>query len=287
MKRRTSLAVALLLPGMGFLMMLFIGPLLWSLAASFGVDNGLSAFTLSHYSEVFTRPALLHGLMVSIYYGVVSVLFTLLLAVPLALLLRRHFPGRVWFNGLYKLPMAIPGIIAALMLMTLVERGGFVDRLIAPLGFTLPHLIRDPWGLGVIITLVWKQLPFMTLVIAGAFAAIPQDLGSAARSLGANRWRTLLWVELPLALPGISAAVLLTFIGSVGAFAIPDLVGPALPKPLSVHLVAEFGSGNLPLVYAIGMLLAAFAAAVLLGYHALSAHAVRLVGGESPTRQND
>jgi putative spermidine/putrescine transport system permease protein len=287
MKPQKLTEIALLLPGLGFLVVLFAGPLLWSMAGSLGLDGGLGKFTLDHYLQVFVRPSLRYGLMVSIYYGIVPVLSSLLLAVPLALLLRRHFPGRVWFNGLYKLPMAIPGIIAALMLMTLAERGGFVDRLIAPLGLSLPALVRDSWGIGVIITLVWKQLPFMTLVIAGAFAAIPQDLTSVARSLGANRWNTLIWVELPLALPGISAAVLLTFIGSVGAFAIPDLVGPALPKPLSVHLVAEFGSGNLPLVYAIGMLLAAFAAAVLIGYYALSNRAMHLVAGKSPAGQHE
>ncbi|WP_093178961.1 ABC transporter permease [Variovorax sp. YR266] len=279
--RARLLAWACLLPGVVFLGALFAGPLLWSLAGSLGLDQGLAGFTLEHYAQIFTRPALRSGLLVSIYYGVAPVLVTLVLSIGLALLLRRHFRGRAWFNGLYKIPMAVPGIIAALIVMTLAERGGFLDRLAAPFGLALPRLVRDPWGVGVILTSVWKQLPFMTLVITGAFAAIPQEVSHAARTLGAGRWRTLLWVELPMALPGISAAVLLTFIGTMGSFAIPDLVGPPSPRPLAVHMYAEFGSGHLPLVYAIGMLLSAFAVAVLLGYYALSARAARLLGGSA------
>jgi putative spermidine/putrescine transport system permease protein len=252
---------------------LFAAPLLWSLAGSFGLDSGFSGFTLAHYAQIFGRPTLRLGLWTSIYYGVAPVVITLVLAIGLALLLRHPFRGKAWFNGLYKIPMAVPGIIAALVVMTLAERGGFLDRLAAPLGLTLPHLIRDPWGVGVILTSVWKQLPFMTLVITGAFAAIPQEVSQAARSLGASRWHTLLWIELPLALPGISAAVLLTFIGTMGSFAIPDIVGPATPRPLAVHMFAEFGNGNLPLVYAIGMLLSVVAVIVLLAYDRLSQRA--------------
>ncbi len=273
--RRT--ATALLAPGLGFLGLLFAMPLLGSLLGSFGLDQGLQGFTLDHYAQIFTRPALRGGLRLSIYYGVAPVLVTLVISIGLALLLRRHFVGRAVFNGLYKIPMAVPGIIAALIVMTLAERGGFLDRLAAPLGLALPRLIRDPWGVGVILTSVWKQVPFMTLVITGAFAAIPQDVIDASRSLGAGRWRTLALVELPLALPGISAAVLLTFIGSMGSFAIPDLVGPPSPRPLAVHMVAEFGNGNLGLVYAMGMVLSVFAVLVLLGYYALSARAARLL----------
>lgn len=266
-----------LLPGLGLLLLLFVAPLAFSLLGSLGLDESLQGFTLAHYREIFQRDVLLRGLAMSIYFGVAPVVVALPLAIALALLLRRHFAGRAWFNGLYRLPMAVPGIIAALLVMTLAERGGFLDRLAAPLGVALPRLIRDPWGLGVVMTSVWKQLPFMTLVITGAFAAIPQDLAAAARTLGAGRWRTLFYVELPLALPGISAAVLLSFIGAMGSFAIPDLVGPATPRPLAVHMFAEFGAGNLPLVYAIGMVLSVFAVAVLLAYYGLTARARHLL----------
>jgi putative spermidine/putrescine transport system permease protein len=280
--RRAVLGLALLAPGLGFLALLFAWPLVRSVMGSFGIGIGSDAgFTLEHYRELASQRSLRQGLAMSIYYGIVPPIVSLVLAVGLALLLRRPFRGRALFSGLYKLPMAVPGLVAALIMMTLLERGGLLQRLLEPLGITLPRLLRDPWGVGVILTSVWKQLPFMTLVITGAFAAIPRDMADAARSLGAGRWATLWKVEIPLAMPGISAAVLLTFIGSMGSFAIPNLVGPATPLPLAVHMVEEWGNGNFGLVHAIGMVLSVFAIAVLLGYHALAGRVARRMAGTS------
>lgn len=273
----TQATKILLLPGLGVLALLFGLPLAWSILGSVGLGIGFDTstttevnhFTLAHYAEIFTRPTLLRALGRSLYFAVVPLFFTLIVSVCLALLLRRHFWGRVLFGGLYKLPIAVPGIIAALLVLTVAERGGFIDRLLVPLGLSMPQMVRDYLGVGVVLTMIWKQVPFMTLVIGSALAAVPADLVNAARTLGAGRWRSLVFVELPLALPLMSAAVLLTFIGSMGTFAIPDLIGPAEPQPLSVHMVAEFGNGNLPLVYAMGMVLSAFAGLVLLAYYRL------------------
>jgi putative spermidine/putrescine transport system permease protein len=259
----------LLTPGVGYLLVFFGWPLLSALIGSFHLDDG--SFTLQWYTRIFTRPSMLRGLSVSIYYGVAPVVVSLLASIPLALLLRRSFLGRKLFNGLYKLPMAVPSIIVALMVIIVAERGGFLDRLLAPLGLGLPKLVRDDWGVGVILSTVWKQIPFMTLIITSAFAAVPEDIRLAARSLGASRLNTFLFVEVPLAMPGITAAILLTFIGSMGSYAIPDIVGPPVARPLSVLMVAEFSQGRFPQVYAMGMVLSLFAIAVLIAYYTLTA----------------
>ncbi|NTG51422.1 ABC transporter permease subunit [Agrobacterium rhizogenes] len=259
----------LLTPGVGYLLVFFGWPLLSALIGSFHMDDG--SFTLQWYARIFTRPSMLRGLSVSIYYGVAPVVVSLLASIPLALLLRQSFLGRKLFNGLYKLPMAVPSIIVALMVIIVAERGGFLDRLLAPLGLGLPKLVRDDWGVGVILSTVWKQIPFMTLIITSAFAAVPEDIRLAARSLGASRTWTFLFVEVPLAMPGITAAILLTFIGSMGSYAIPDIVGPPLARPLSVLMVAEFSQGRFPQVYAMGTVLSLFAIAVLIAYYTLTA----------------
>ena len=134
----------------------------------------------------------------------------------------------------------------------------------------MPRLVRDEWGMGAIIASAWKTIPFMTLIISGAMAAINKDILSAARTLGASRL-TILWrVQLPMAQPGITAAVLLSFIGSLGSFVIPSLLGPTYPLPLSVHMFEQgFKNGNWPMVYAMGTLLSVVAIAVLLAYYAI------------------
>ncbi|OBZ94792.1 ABC transporter permease [Pararhizobium polonicum] len=266
--RRAQLAL-LLLPGVGYLVVFFGGPLASALIGSLQLNGG--TFTLQWYERIFTRATMLRGLKTSIYYGVAPVIVSLAVSIPLALLIRQNFRGRKLFNGLYKLPMAVPGIIVALMVIIMAERGGFIDRVIAPFGLSLPKLVRDEWGIGVILATVWKQIPFMTLIITSAFAGIPEDIRHAARSLGASRLNTFVFVEVPLAMPGITAAILLTFIGSMGSYAVPDIVGSPSPRPLSVLMVSEFNDGKFAQVYAMGMVLSLFAIAVLLAYYALTA----------------
>ncbi|TIR18314.1 MAG: ABC transporter permease subunit, partial [Mesorhizobium sp.] len=223
--RDQRLIVALLLlPGAGYLLLFFGWPLLSALIGSFQLDNG--AFTLNWYVRIFSRQTVLRALSISVYYGVAPVISSLLVSIPLALLLRTQFLGSKLFSGLYKMPLAVPGIIVGLMALVVFERGGFADRALAPLGITLPRLVRDDQGVGVILAMMWKQVPFMTLILTSAFASIPEDLRNASRTLGASRFRTFMSIEIPLAMPGITAAILLTFIGSMGAYAIPGIVGP-------------------------------------------------------------
>ncbi|WP_320195391.1 ABC transporter permease [Agrobacterium rosae] len=265
--RRVQLLV-LLAPGVGYLIVFFGGPLLSALLGSFRLEDG--SFTLSLYERIFTRPSMIRGLRTSIYYGVMPVIVSLVVSVPLALLISKSFIGRKLFSGLYKLPMAVPGIIVGLMIIVVFERGGFMDRLVAPLGLELPKLVREDWGIGVILASVWKQVPFMTLIITSAFAAIPEDIRYASRTMGASRFKTFIFVEVPLAMPGITAAILLTFIGSMGSYAIPDIVGPPTARPLSVLMVQEFNQGRFNQVYAMGMVLSLFAVVVLLAYYTLT-----------------
>lgn len=258
----------LLLPGVGVLGVLFGLPLVWALLGSFGLQDG-GHFTAANYASLFTDPLSRAAFFRSVYYGAVPVVLTLLISVPLAALIQKRFLGQKLFSGLYKIPLAVPSIVVAFMALTLLERGGFIDRLLAPLGLNLPRLVRDPAGIGVILSAVWKNVPFMTLIITGAFAAIPEEITNAARSLGANRLKTFFRVQIPLAMPGITAALLLDFILSLGSFALPNLLGPAYPPALTVLMYDAFQRGEWARVYAIGMILTAFAMLVLGLYYAL------------------
>ena len=63
---------------------------------------------------------------------------------------------------------------------------------------------------------------------------------------------------------------MLTFITSMGSYAIPDLVGPPNPRPLSVIMVALYNEGEFAQVYAMGIVLSAISVVVLLAYYALT-----------------
>lgn len=284
MKRGSPFVTAiLLLPGVGFLAIFFGLPLALALLASFGIGTigAESHLTLNHYVELFANRTYRDGLLNSIYVSVVPTLVSLAIALPLAIALQASFPGKRLFSTLYKLPLVVPGIVAAFIVMILFDRGGMLSRMLAPIGLSLPKLVRDEYSLGVVIALAWKAVPFMTLIIAGSVASIPEDLKAAARTLGATRSTTFFRIELPLALPGITAATLLVFVSSTGAFAVPSLLGPIYPKPLSVWMYDEaLQHNNWGLASAMGIVISAVACVIFVAYYRLTTGARYAFGGE-------
>ncbi|MGB3815324.1 MAG: ABC transporter permease [Shinella sp.] len=267
---RTVLLLCLL-PGVGYLAVFFGLPLMRVLAGSFSSNKPGEQFpTLDTWATLFANPVYLDGLWFSIWLGVAPTVLSLLVSLPLAALMLANEKSRKLFGALYRVPLVVPGIVAGFLVLVILDRGGMASRLATPLGLTIPRLVRDDWGLGAIIASSWKAIPFMTLIISGAMAAINKDILSAARTLGAGRVTIFRRVQVPLAQPGITAAVLLSFIGSLGSFVIPSLLGPAYPLPISVSMYTEgFQYGNWPMVYAMGTLLSAVAIGILLVYYAI------------------
>lgn len=269
--RLTTLLICLL-PGVGYLLVLFGLPLLRVVFGSFtslpgAEDRGL---TMASWQSLFANPVYMDGLWFSLWLGIAPTMVSLVISLPLAALMQANESSRNLFGTLYKIPLVVPGIVAGFLVLIILDRGGMASRLATPLGLSIPRLVRDDLGLGAIIASAWKTVPFMTLIIAGAMAAISKDVLAAARTLGAGQLTILGRIQLPLAQPGITAAILLSFIGSLGSYVIPSLLGPAYPLPLSVHMFAEgFQKGNWPMVYAMGTLLSVMAVAVLLAYYAI------------------
>jgi putative spermidine/putrescine transport system permease protein len=264
-----STLVLCLLPGVGFLLLLFGLPLARVVLGSLSDPAG-DFPTLSTWGQLLSTPVYLDGLWFSLWLGLAPTAVSLLISLPLSALMQANETTQKLFGALYRIPLVVPGIVAGFIVLVILDRGGMASRLLHPLGLGVPRLVRDSWGVGAIIASSWKNIPFMTLIIAGSMAAINKDVLLAARTLGASRW-TILWrIQLPLARPGITAAVLLTFIGSLGSFVIPSLLGPAYPLPLSVHMYTEgFQKGNWSMVYAMGTLLSICAIGVLLAYYAI------------------
>lgn len=276
LRRKGKLTLLLLLaPGIGYLLLFFGIPLARVIAASFETDRG-GLPSLSAYATVLSTGVYRDGLIFSVWLAFAPTLVAALIGVPLAALLVRRFPGKNFFGALYKIPLVVPSIVAAFVILILLDRGGLAHRWAALVGIGLPRLVRDPLGLGIILASAWKNVPFMALIVAGSMASIPEDLSRAARTLGAGTLTVFFRIQLPLALPGITAASLLIFISGLGAFAIPNLLGPAYPVPMSVHMYDQgFRRGNWTLVYAMGTMLSAAAIVVLLAYYWLTRKAQR------------
>ncbi len=227
----------LILPGAGFIA-LFLGIALgMTVMQSFGLLTFVrpAGFTWEFWASLADRQ-FLDSFLFSLRVGFGSAFFTLLLAYPLALYLRRRAAGAWVLGAILKVPLFVPALVAAFLILNVMAFHGVINGVLLWLGvLDKPvRMLNDKFGWGVLAIQVWKNLPFQLVIIASVLATIRNDFEDAARNLGANWWRVIWHVILPLSIPGLLIAVALVFIMTFGDFAITKIAGPVYPSSLSV-----------------------------------------------------
>ncbi|RYE33463.1 MAG: ABC transporter permease [Hyphomicrobiales bacterium] len=138
----------------------------------------------------------------------------------------------------------------------ILRNGGPLDGALAATGLLSPPLdvLYTPLATG--IGLTYSFLPFMILPIYVALERIDRRLIEAAFDLGANRWRVLSRVVLPLAAPGVAAGAILVFVPCLGAYVSPELLGGGKSLMIGNLIQAQFGaSRNWPFGAALALVL--------------------------------
>ncbi|MBE4746573.1 sugar ABC transporter permease [Corallococcus sp. ZKHCc1 1396] len=188
------------------------------------------------------------------YFTAVAVTVELLLAVPLALLLNRAFPGRGLLRASVLVPWAIPTVVSARLWAWMFNPDyGLINRLLG--GAEINWLGAPGYALhAAILVDVWKTTPFVALLVLAGLQGIPEDLYKAARVDGASTWRQFRAITLPLLKPALLLAVLFR---SLDAFRVFDAIyvltegGPAnTTETLSIYAYktlmrsGDFGYGS-------------------------------------------
>lgn len=165
--------------------------------------------------QALRTEALQQALWLSLVTSTLAAAIALVVGLPLAWLLARvTFPGRRLVRALVIVPMVLPPVVAGIALRSAFGRSGLLGRpLLDATGFAFPY---TTWG--VVLAHVFVALPFLVISIEGALRTTGQGYEEAAATLGAARWTTFLRVTVPLALPGIAAAMVLAWARSLGEF---------------------------------------------------------------------
>lgn len=200
---------------------------------------GLTEPDLAAYAAILTAPGFLKSLALSLWIATASTLIAAALALAAALLLRQTFPGRALISFLVQLNLTIPHIVGAIGILYLFSQSGSFARLAHAAGLIsgpqdFPALTQDPWAIGIILLYVWKELPFITLILLANLQTLGEDHEATARTLGATRWQAFRHVLLPLLMPGLLAASALVFAFAFGAYEVPLVLGAHAPKALPV-----------------------------------------------------
>ena len=182
----------------------------------------------------------------SLKVGGVAVLGTLPIAFGLAWVLARYrFPGRVILDGLVHLPLVVPPVVTGWLLLIAFGPFGPVGRWLESwFGVTL--MFR--WT-GAALAAAIMALPLMVRAMRLSIEGVDRRLEGAARTLGAGRWHAFRTVSLPLALPGILAALVLGFARSIGEFGatitfVSNIPGETRTLPLAIYSALQVPGGE-------------------------------------------
>jgi putative spermidine/putrescine transport system permease protein len=239
---------------------------------------GLTEPDLQAYVAVLSAPGFLASLGLSLWIAGASTLISAAIALGAALLLREAFPGRRLVGILFQLNLTIPHVVGALGILYLFSQSGSFARLAHAAGLIstpgeFPALTHDPYSVGIILTYVWKELPFIGLILLAKLQTIGPEHVAAARSLGASRWQAFAHILLPLLMPALVAASAVVFAFALGAYEIPLLLGAHAPEALPILAWQGFTDVDLarrPEAYAIAMLIALIGVVLLAIYARLA-----------------
>lgn len=181
----------------------------------------------------------------SLSYSIALSLITLVIAVALALAMQRMFAHALG-NGLLRrlllLPLALPGVAAALLAFVVLGDSGVLSRIGHALGWIkapaeFPSLLFEPGGRGIVLTHLVLVAPVFALLFErlAAHLRLPW-LIEQARTLGANPRQAWWRVALPLLLRQARPVILVYALALVGAYEIPLMIGGAQPPMLSVAI---------------------------------------------------
>ncbi|WP_416825317.1 ABC transporter permease [Ectobacillus polymachus] len=231
--------MAMVMPSFLILLFLVIYPVFLSIKESFtGANN---AFSFENYVYLFTDPSMVSNIKFTLMITVISTILVLGLAYGLACYLRF---SKGWManliNRLYLIPIFIPGVIAVYGFINFYRDNGWVARFIGQQN--MPSIIYNEPGL--IMINIWFNIPFTTMLLVSALSAIPDSMIESARDVGVKKWQIFTKFLLPLSYRTLLVGITFVFMGIIGSFTAPFLIGKNAPQMLGVSMQQHFSQFN-------------------------------------------
>lgn len=221
--------------------------------------------TLQVYQNLMASQFFRDDLALTLSVTVISVVIILIVSYVLALYVRFSSGSLAAIvRSLYLIPMFVPSVIASFALIAFYVDHGWLQAILAQLGVGYAAPIYQQSG--IIIGEVWTSIPFAVLMLSSGLDALPQEMIEAAHDAGAGFFAVLWRIVLPLNLVPAMIVATFSFIGVLGSFTVPYLIGPNAPQMLAVAMNSYFTSYQQPqpavAMAVISFLLAALAGAV-------------------------
>ena len=236
----------------GVVYIFLYAPIFVLILFSFNDNNNVSIWTepsLRWYGEVFKNDTVMSALRNSLIVAFFSTIVATAIGTMLAISLERYrYRGRGTLDGLAYLPIIIPDVTMAVMLLIFFFQAfGIIDNIFG---------IRMTTGL-LTITLAHIAfcISFVAIVVRARLAQLDNSLEEAAADLYASRWQAFRRVTLPLIAPGVAGGALLALTLSLDDVVVTQFVSGAGSTTLPVYVFGLVRRGVTPLINAVSVLM--------------------------------
>jgi ABC-type sugar transport system permease subunit len=255
MRQSRLISFALVAPALAILLALFVYPLGFSLVTAF-IHAETGAWTLANFSKAFEFYS--HDILFTVV--IVGLSTALIGAFAIAIggfLVLSDSPRAVAaLRWLYRWPLFIPFVVAGQLMRTFLAKNGMMNNTLVALGVLEPLQAQSSldWR-GIVVTFVWKQTPFVALLVAGAMAALDPATIEAARNLGAGRLRILLEIVVPQVRSTLIVGLILSFVIMMSVLSVPLMINAETPTMLTVDMAFRINAyGDYGVANALGFI---------------------------------
>ena len=227
---------------------------------SFFPDGTLSFET---YVQFFSTPSSREALTNSLLISVATVILAAAIGIPLAFVFHRYeFRGRAILRAIASAPVLLPPLVGVIAVLFLYGESGVISR-----GIQMAFGLSNPWpnlrGLSAILFVhAYTMYVYFFMFASAGLDRLDAAMEEAAESLGASGFTKLIRVTLPMLVPSLVGASLVTFMSSMASFSAPYIFGGGI-RVLAVEIFNSKLNGNIPMALVETVLLALSSLSVL------------------------
>ncbi|WP_394018404.1 ABC transporter permease subunit [Anaerococcus cruorum] len=246
-RRSTKLENLLGYAGLVLIIILILIGFSKSLLISFGLfkEVGLDSFTFDFYKEVLADKTFTSSLIFSLKISIVSSF----LAIVLGIFLSYGIFNSKIYDLYLKIPVILPHIIIAILLINLFSQTGFIARIFYKLNFIeesndFIQIFYNKNALGIILTYAIKGGAYAGMVFLEIYRRISPNQLAAAKNLGASDLQEYFYIIFPFIKRESLEIFLILFNFAISSYEVPALIGPTSPRTLALKSYIEFTKNN-------------------------------------------
>ncbi|WP_323018364.1 sugar ABC transporter permease [Castellaniella sp.] len=249
----TIVGLCLVAPSLLIVSVLFVIPLLSSVTNSFDVHGAIG---IANYVKAFA----LYGNDILFTILIVCVSITLTAALSIAIsgsLTLGNNPRTIRIlRWLYRWPLFVPYIVVGQILRTFLAKNGLMNTSLVESGIlTIAQTTSFLDWRGIVIAFVWKQTPFVTLLLAGAMASLDRSMIESARNLGSGRLRILIEIILPQVRATLLVGLILSFVIMMSVLSVPLMINAQSPTMITASMAFRINAyGDYGVANALGVI---------------------------------